>query len=107
MAHPAQHRIITYAPRAIEQLEAIWRWNAEKYGATHADQYLASLRKTISSLAAAQHEQRAVRLSDSLRYLLIRRYSARHGHVIVFRSDAHRVEIAYIFHTAQDWKSEV
>jgi len=97
MATPKQ---LIYSPESIDELDAIWQWNVRRYGPQHADAYLAFL------LARKRDHLEGSRVSarPDLRYVLIRRRAASHGHVAVYCFDDSVVEVLHVFHTAQDWQ---
>jgi plasmid stabilization system protein ParE len=92
---------------AIDELDAIWRWNAEQYGVPHADKYLRFLADQIAALANNFDRGKRVSTRPDLRYLLIRRRSSGHGHIAVYSHDATEVLILHVFHSAQDWQKKI
>jgi len=95
------------SPTAIDELDGIWRWNAERYGVPHADEYLRYLKDGIDGLATGYTKGKTVGGRPDLRYVLLRRRAKGHGHVAVYSFDEKEVQVLHIFHTAQDWQREL
>jgi len=98
---------VILSPTALDELDDIWRWNADHYSVSHADDYLAYLNQSIGDLAENYVRGKAVSTRRDLHYVLIRHRSRRHGHVAVYNFDDREVHILHIFHTAQDWQNKV
>jgi plasmid stabilization system protein ParE len=105
MAEEKSPLAVIRSPAAIDDLDEIWRWNAERYGVPHADNYLRYLKAAIDGLASSYAKGNAVGVRPDLRYILIRRRAKGHGHVVVYQVDREAVHVLHIFHTAQDWKT--
>jgi len=98
---------VNRAPQAIDDLDHIWRWNASRYTVVHADKYLSYLKDNIDALATNHAKGRPVPARPELRYLMIRRKSRGHGHVVVYSADASAVNVVHVFHSAQDWPTKL
>jgi len=103
MARKPRKLAVKYAARASAALSEIWDWNAERYGIPHADDYLAFLRAGADDLATEYPAGKSVPGRPGLLYVTIRKNPHGHGHVVVYSVGDDSVEIAYVFHTAQDW----
>jgi plasmid stabilization system protein ParE len=95
---------IIRAPSAIDELDGIWRWNTGRHGLRHADRYLHYLEQAINKLSETYTRGMVVSTRPDLRYVLIRRRTSGHGHVVVYNFDENEVHILHVFHTAQDWR---
>ncbi len=92
---------------AIDELDGVWRWNAGRYGASHADAYLHYLNGCIANLASSYARGKMVSSRPDLRYVIMRRRAGGHGHVAVYNFDDREVHILHVFHTAQDWHAKL
>jgi len=106
MASPKKLKVVLFDEVTIE-LDEIWQWNADHYGESHANTYLAFVRQQIYGLDERYHRGRAVAGRPDLRYLLIRRKARGYGHVVVYRLTDASVEVLHVFHSAQDWQSRL
>ena len=98
---------IIRSPIVIDELDAIWRWNAEQYSVDHADAYSRYLRKCIDDLETNYSSGKTVVTRPDLRYAMIRRRASGHGHIVVYKSDETKVNVLHVFHTAQDWPAKL
>jgi len=98
---------VVLAPIAIDELAAIWQWNAEHYSPGQADRYVGFLKGVINRLGDCYQQGKAIEVRPDLRYLLVRRRSKGHGHVIVYRFDDSSVYVLHVFHTAQNWQAQL
>jgi plasmid stabilization system protein ParE len=105
MASPESTLTVTVSPTATAELADIWRWNADRYGEGHADEYVGFLRNTIHQLPVLYKLGRPVTVQPNLRYLVIRRRAKGHGHIAVYRCDDKSIDVLHVFHTAQDWQT--
>jgi len=94
---------VLLSPQAVDELDEIWRWNAERYSPAHADAYLEFLKSRIHALGHHPLQGRTLSLRLGMRYVMLRRSSGGHGHVVVYRVDKTALQILHIFHTSQDW----
>jgi len=92
---------------AIDELDAIWRWNAARYNAQLASQYILFLKSRIDQLGKDYSKGKFVGTRADLRYVNIRRKARGHGHAAVYRVDQTKVDILHVFHTAQDWQAKL
>ncbi len=95
------------SPAAIDELDQVWRWNAEHYSVPHADAYLRFLQESIAGLASSYARGKAVSTRPDLHYFVIRRTKRGHGHVAVYNFNDAEVHILHVFHTAQDWQTKL
>ncbi|MGD0461685.1 MAG: type II toxin-antitoxin system RelE/ParE family toxin [Tepidisphaeraceae bacterium] len=107
MASGKSRLTIIRSPTAIDELDGVWRWNAERYGVTHADAYLRYLKESIADLANSYARGKTVSTRPDLHYVVIRRKASGHGHVAVYNFDDREVHILHVFHTAQDWQTKL
>jgi plasmid stabilization system protein ParE len=107
MASKKSPLTVIRSPTAIDELDEIWQWNAERHGVPHADGYLRYLKENIDALARDYAKGKAVGGRPDLRYILIRRRAKGHGHVAVYQFDDLGVQVLHIFHTAQDWQTKL
>lgn len=98
---------VVLSSRAINDLNAVWEWNAAKYGEDHADKYFSFLLEGVATLTHAYQEGRAVGVDPTIRYIVLKMRTRGHGHLAVYQVSDLRVEVLHIFHTAQDWRREV
>jgi plasmid stabilization system protein ParE len=95
-----------YAASAQSQLDEIWDWNEEHYGADHADHYIEFLEQFINTLGTDYQQGEQISFRPELRFILIRRKSKGHGHIAVYSVDESQVSLLHVFHTAQDWQNK-
>ena len=107
MAQSRATLAVVVAPQAVDDLAAIWRWNAEQYSTSHADRYVDSLKLVIFGLGRSYWRGKPVSSRPDLRYILVRRKRKSHGHVAVYRINGPTVEVLHVFHTAQDWQRKL
>jgi plasmid stabilization system protein ParE len=105
MASPEFRLTVVLSPAAVNELADIWRWNAERYSPSHADDYVAFLKNAIYRLDSFHDQGTVVSIRPNLRYILIRRRANGHGHVAVYSFDTVHVNVLHVFHTAQNWQS--
>ncbi len=96
---------VILSPTAVGELYAIWEWNAEHYSPSHADAYVGYLKHRIGHLAKMHAKGKPVSIRPDLRYILVRRKSKGHGHLVVYRVQGQEVHVLHIFHTSQDWQA--
>jgi len=107
MASEKSALVVIRAPTAIDELDDIWRWNAERYSVSHADAYLRFLEENIANLANNYATGKMVATRAKLHYIIIRRRAKGHGHLAVYSYNDKEVRILHVFHTAQDWQSKL
>ncbi len=97
---------IEYARSAQLELDLIWDWNDERYGAVHADGYLKFLQSGIEALGVEPTLGRPVEGRVGVRALILRQSPQGHGHVVVYRVNPEQqaVRVLHVYHTAQDWR---
>lgn len=98
---------LLYSPESLRGLDAIWLWNAERYGPDHADQYVAFLLTETQRLITSPLAGTIVPTRPLLRYLLLRKRKRGHGHLVVYRLAGQTIHVLDFFHTAQDWQRKV
>jgi len=96
---------VTVSPTATAELLDIWRWNADRYGQRHADDYVGFLRNSLQQLPVLHALGQPVTVRPEFRYVLMRRRTKGHGHLAVYRCDDKTIDVLHVFHTAQDWQS--
>ena len=107
MARKSEKISLAISPKARGDLASIWRWNAEAYGANHADRYLEFVINGAEKLIAGGLLAKAVPGRSAYSYVLIRKSRRGHGHVAVFTVDGKEIHILRFFHTAEDWRSKL
>jgi plasmid stabilization system protein ParE len=107
MARKPSALAVIYHRRATEALKQIWNWNAEKYHAQHADEYLKFLTSSIDKLVLKPALGKPVPNRPDFQFLIVKRASRGHGHVAIYRSGSRAIEVMEVFHTAQDWQAYV
>jgi len=107
MARPKPALKVIVAPEAASDLAEIWRWNAERYSPDHADRYVDLLKQVIYGLDVAHLRGKPVARRPDLRFVLVRRKSRGYGHLVVFRINDVTVDVLHVFHSAQDWPTEL
>jgi|ERR1700722_2100969 len=107
MASEQVNLTVVRSPIAIDELDQIWRWNADRYGESHATEYLHFLNRAVENLSANHGKGKPVPSRLGVRYILVRRRRRGHGHVVVYRVGEKAVTVAHVFHTAQDWQKKV
>jgi len=98
---------VILSPGVNDQLKEIWRWNSQRYDASHADEYLDFLKSKINALSTEYPNGKRVNGRSHLRYMIIKRKSGGHGHIAVFSLEAGAIYLIYVFHTAQDWRTKL
>jgi len=93
---------LQYSARAVESLEEIWGWNSDRYGITHANQYVEFLLAETEKLVAKGLAGRQVPDRPNYRYVAIRRRAKGHGHVVVYKVSGNDIIVLDYFHTSQD-----
>lgn len=107
MASPKHPLTVILSPTAVAELHEVWQWNAEHYSPPHADSYHRFLKERVYGLARIHGLGKPVSGRPDLRYVIIRRKAKGHGHIVVYRVSTAAVEILHIFHTAQDWQTQL
>jgi plasmid stabilization system protein ParE len=102
MAFEKQNLKVIRSPRAIDDLHEIWQWNARHWTVEHADEYLIYVNDQIDQLAENYQKGRQVSERPDLCYILVRKRSKGHGHILVYQFDHQSIRVLHIFHTAQD-----
>lgn len=96
---------IIISPTAIDELDKIWQWNADRYGTSRANAYTLTLDRAIDELRQGYAAGARVSTMSNLKYVLVRRKGKGHGHVVVYRVDDDIINVLHVFHTAQDWQA--
>lgn len=105
MARKPSRLKVVITPAARRDFNAIWFWNAERYGADHADAYETFLESCAKRLEVDHHLGRPVPSVPEFKYTIARKAAGGHGHYIIFQVQQGSVEILRLFHTRQDWES--
>jgi plasmid stabilization system protein ParE len=90
---------------AVASLDEIWDWNAGRYGAEHADNYIQFLRDETEKLVVNYVAGRPVPSRPQMQYIIIQWSRRGHGHVAVYELIDDAVRVLDFFHTAQDWQN--
>ena len=98
---------LRYSPLVKPRLAEIWQWNADKYGAIHADEYVETLQSRTRELQTQYDRGRCVPSHPSYRYMTLKTRSRGHGYVVVYQVMQSEVFVVSYFHTAQDWPTEL
>ena len=106
MARPRKLAVRITA-KASRDLDSIWQWNATAYGPAHADRYIEFVLEEIMGLCTKYELGRLVKSRPSTRSYQVRKGSARHGHVAIFRIVGETLEVLHVFHSAQDWRKRL
>lgn len=107
MARSSRELTPEYTSDALRDLDAIWDWNAERYGVDHANAYLARLRQGVLQLTLSPDLGVPVPGRDDYRYKLLKRRRKGHGHLVVYLIDGNALRVLRFFHTAQNWPAQV
>ena len=84
MASEKSPLTVIRSPAAIDELDGVWRWNADHYSLYHADAYLRFLKESIAELAGGYAKGKTVSSRPDLRDIIIRRRASGHGHTSSF-----------------------
>ncbi len=95
---------VWFSDAAHIELHGIWTWNAVTFGSKRANDYLRFIYREVERLSRFPSMGREVPDYPGLRRVLIKRRSRGHGHILFFRIQGDRLEVAHIFHTSQDWQ---
>jgi len=88
-------------------LADIWRWNAQRYDASHANEYIEFLKKRAYELETDYSRGHRVPKYSAYRYVTIKKKSGGHGHVLIYLIQKKEICALYFFHTAQDWPAQL
>lgn len=91
----------------MRELDEIADWKEKTYTSEHAERYVTFIQPRISSLARGWAKGKIVGVRPDLRYIQIQRRAKGHGHVAVYSVDETIVNVLHIFHTAQNWRSDL
>ena len=89
-------RSLVFLPAAEADIEAIWDYSADRWGKDQADRYTDDIRDLCEALAQGDKSGRPVDVRPGL--LKCRMAS----HMIYFRSEAERIVVVRVLHSAQD-----
>lgn len=87
---------VTYSPAAAADLDSIWDYTSEEWGADQADRYTDDIRDTCISLALGEKRGRAVDVREG--YLK----HAVGKHFVFFRSTDAGIAVVRILHQSMD-----
>jgi plasmid stabilization system protein ParE len=105
---PKQPRLaVILAADAIDQLDEIWRWDANRYNPDHATNYGIFLKKTIDALDRNYAKGKRFGRRPDLRYIQIRRRTGGFAHRAVYSVDENIVNVLHVFHSAEDWENKL
>jgi toxin ParE1/3/4 len=86
------------SPRALADLDEIWDYSVENWGAEQAERYIGEIRKAIETL---ERDPRRGRSCDEVRPGY-RKYPAG-SHVIFFRLAEEKIDVIRILHQRMDF----
>ncbi len=89
-------KALSFTPRAVADIDAIWDYSAAKWGENQADAYTDAIRDMCKALVSGKKRGRETNLR--IRYLKVKCRS----HVIYYRDLPDRLEIIRVLHSAQD-----
>jgi toxin ParE1/3/4 len=89
-------KALSYAPSAQSDIDAIWDYSAEHWGADQANRYVRDIRVTCHALAMGTRRGRV----SNIRFGYLKCPIG--SHVIWFRDHGDRLQIMRILHAAQD-----
>jgi len=98
---------VEISPRALNAIDEIWEWNARRYDAEHAENYVNFLKKQARGLATTYVTAKTVSTAAELQYITIRRNPRGHGHVAIFEIVDNKVTVLNFYHTSQDWQGKL
>lgn len=98
-------RKLLYSSEARQALLEIGAYNEQTYGREHARAYLRFLRNEIRSLLEYPAKGTILLDRQELRFLVVRKNSRGHGHVVVYRISENYINVIRIYHSSQDWQS--
>jgi len=87
---------LAFLPAAEADIEAIWDYSADRWGEDQADRYTDDIRILCEAVARGDKSGRPVDVRPGL--LKCRMAS----HMIYFRSEADRIVVVRLLHSAQD-----
>jgi plasmid stabilization system protein ParE len=105
MAQRPRRLKLRFSEQAKARLAEIWRWNATQYGEQYATEFLDFLQARTSQLELLYQLGRPVPSPSKYQYMLIKKRSSGHGHVVIYEVSQLEVLILEYFHTAQDWQN--
>ena len=98
---------VFYARKFLKELEVIANWNERTYGPKRAKRYIEFLNKAISELGIHHGKGTCVESHPEFQYVLVRRGSRGHGHIVVYQVAETSVTVLQIFHSAEDWERKL
>ncbi len=107
MKQGARSRRIVYAKDALREMDGIIQWNENAYSKAHAQDYIDFVKRNIALLAENPSLGKQLAARPELRYLNVRKGTRGHGHVVVYEASDATIVIAHVFHSAQDWQSNL
>ena len=107
MAEKEPELAVHYRDFSLNCLREIWNWNAAQYGPDRADSYGLFLEDRADALATNYLRGRKVPNRESYRYIVAKKRSRGHGHLIIYMILESRIEILAFYHTRQDWQGKI
>jgi plasmid stabilization system protein ParE len=98
---------VSISAPAQKDLANIWKWNAKEKSVVAADRYLAFLESRIYRIFDFQTSARPVPTKPEYKYLVLRRRPKSHGHIVIFKTEGINFAVIRVFHTAQNWQTEL
>lgn len=89
-------KLVRFSPLAIDDLEGIWRFSAERWGADQADRYLDGLHDACSSLAEGRIFGREVTVRPGYLKFVIG------SHAVYYLDGGAQLNIIRVLHVRQD-----
>ena len=107
MAKKPRQLTLRYSLLVNPRLAEIWRWNADRYGDAHADDFVNFLKRKTSALETEFGKGRGVPNRPGYRYITLKKRARGHGYVVVYQILPTEVYVFYYFHTAQNWLAQL
>jgi len=92
---------------ALQDLDEIATWNEDTYGIKHAKRYLQFLGESLEDLGETHSRGKRIDGRPECLYVQIRRRSSGYGHLAVYKVEDGVVKVLRIFHSAQNWRSQI
>jgi plasmid stabilization system protein ParE len=107
MAKKPRQLTLRYSLLVNPRLAEVWRWNADRYGVAHADDFVNFLKEKTRALETEFSKGRVIPTRPSYHYITLKKRARGHGYVVVYQILPTEVYVFYYFHTAQDWLAQL
>lgn len=87
---------LAFTPAAMADIEAIWDYSAENWGADQADRYTDEIRDTCFALAAGRKMGRTTDIRAGYSKYITG------SHVIYYKDQSDRLDVIRVLHSRQD-----